>query len=129
LIWLFQLLGLCSQKEHPVIILEALNGSLFDFFKDDSLINSKVALSMALDICSGKKNVSSIYHWPIVGMSHLHEENLLHCDLAARNLLVMIQGNNFVIKIGDLGMAEIISNSENITKGISFNSNHLTQFS
>ena len=34
------------------------------------------------------------------GMGHLHKENVLHCDLACRNLLVSYKGENkYLIKV------------------------------
>jgi len=46
-------------------------------------------------------------------MSHLHKENILHCDLAARNLLVSLKGKDqYVIKVADFGLSHI-SESDN----------------
>jgi len=47
------------------------------------------------------------------GMSHIHKENIMHCDLAARNLLVSLKGKDqYVIKVADFGLSHI-SESDN----------------
>lgn len=52
------------------------------------------------------------------GMSHLHAENVLHCDLgtgevvylicqACRNLLVTTQKDKHIVKIADFGLSRV----------------------
>jgi len=41
------------------------------------------------------------------GMSHLHEEGVVHKDLAARNVLLT---ENDVCKISDLGLSRVLNN-------------------
>eukprot|EP01119_Soliformovum_irregulare_P018069 TRINITY_DN5478_c0_g1_i3.p1 TRINITY_DN5478_c0_g1~~TRINITY_DN5478_c0_g1_i3.p1 ORF type:complete len:691 (-),score=199.18 TRINITY_DN5478_c0_g1_i3:164-2104(-) len=48
----------------------------------------------------------------IRGMAHLHAENIVHCDLAARNLLVSLKGSEFTIKISDLGMSVTVPSDD-----------------
>eukprot|EP01119_Soliformovum_irregulare_P016450 TRINITY_DN4756_c0_g2_i2.p1 TRINITY_DN4756_c0_g2~~TRINITY_DN4756_c0_g2_i2.p1 ORF type:complete len:162 (-),score=36.88 TRINITY_DN4756_c0_g2_i2:129-614(-) len=40
-------------------------------------------------------------------MAHIHAENILHCDLAARNLLVQRRGNDYLLKVADFGMSHM----------------------
>jgi len=62
-------------------------------------IDPLLAVEIGKDICSG--------------MAHLHAENILHCDLAARNLLVSLKGKDqYVIKVADFGLSHI-SESDN----------------
>mmetsp|Transcript_26263 Transcript_26263/g.36986 ORF Transcript_26263/g.36986 Transcript_26263/m.36986 type:complete len:245 (-) Transcript_26263:67-801(-) len=66
------------------------------------------------------KNVIKIFKDVVSGMSHLHHEGLLHCDLACRNLLVSLEkGNDFTVKISDFGLARF---SESGTYNASINS-------
>ena len=46
------------------------------------------------------------------GMSYLHEINIIHCDLALRNLLVTsgIDNRKYLVKVADFGMSKTISN-------------------
>ncbi len=43
------------------------------------------------------------------GLQHLEQQNIVHCDLAARNILI---SERFVLKIGDFGMAKRMSEKE-----------------
>ena len=65
-----------------------------------------LVIDFALDIASG--------------MSHLHSENVIHCDLACRNLLVAPkEGNKYLIKITDFGLSRVteedIYNADKVT--------------
>ena len=57
-------------------------------------IDTDLLLDFAMDIAGG--------------MHHLHNENIIHCDLACRNLLVAPkQGNGYTIKITDFGLSRV----------------------
>jgi len=45
-------------------------------------------------------------------MFHAHKLNILHCNLAARNLLVIKRGNDFTTKISDFGMSKLSQSGE-----------------
>jgi len=96
------LLGVCTKPEFPVCIVTELlsEGSLVDLFNNGKItIDAGLAVTIAKDIASG--------------MSHLHKENILHCDLAARNLLVSLKGKDqYVVKVADFGLSHI-SESDN----------------
>ena len=95
-----QLLAVCTQGEHPFIVMEYMeNGDLNQFLQkyqmvdDDSAmysnqVSSSALLYMAVQIASGMVYLSSL--------------NYVHRDLATRNCLV---GSNFRIKISDFGMS------------------------
>lgn len=40
------------------------------------------------------------------GMTYLFNNNIIHCDLAARNLLVKKEDNRFTVKVGDFGLSK-----------------------
>ncbi|KAK9074220.1 hypothetical protein SSX86_006817 [Deinandra increscens subsp. villosa] len=51
----------------------------------------------------------------LLGLDHLHSKNLVHCDVKCRNLLLCEDG----VKIGDLGCAKVLKNSETTTSQFS----------
>jgi serine/threonine protein kinase len=48
-------------------------------------------------------------------MSYLHSQNIIHRDLATRNLLVSFSDNVYVIKISDFGMSKLMENASYYT--------------
>jgi len=45
-------------------------------------------------------------------MNHLHTERIIHCDLSARNLLVLLNNDVCIVKISDLGMSVLLPSTE-----------------
>ncbi len=45
-------------------------------------------------------------------MAYLHEMNIIHCDLALRNLLVTTGTDNrkYLVKVADFGMSKTVTN-------------------
>jgi len=98
-------LGVCTNPEHSCIVIEWMaGGSLENMLRDHSKI---IPLKLA------KKFIKSI----AAGMGHIHSEDFLHCDLAARNCLI----HNDTLKIADFGMSKVCS------KGV-YNFSSETQF-
>jgi len=63
-------------------------------YKNKIGLDAKMVLEFAKDIASG--------------MSHIHQENVLHCDLACRNLLLTARGTNkYQVKIADFGLSRV----------------------
>jgi serine/threonine protein kinase len=75
-------------------------GSLENMLHDENfIINEELYISIGLDIAKG--------------MYHIHSENMIHCDLSARNLLLYkYQNNTYTIKVADFGLAHSILDSE-----------------
>jgi len=89
--------GVCTDPNHPTsIVMEFVEGgSLKELVYDDKTkLDALTVVRMAKDVAGG--------------MSHIHEEGILHCDLACRNLLYSSRGNGrYLIKVTDLGLARI----------------------
>eukprot|EP01116_Phalansterium_solitarium_P020590 TRINITY_DN611_c0_g2_i4.p1 TRINITY_DN611_c0_g2~~TRINITY_DN611_c0_g2_i4.p1 ORF type:complete len:1462 (-),score=373.43 TRINITY_DN611_c0_g2_i4:258-4643(-) len=89
-----QLLGVCNDP--LCIVLEhAPLGSLDKYLSNRNTdVPTIIALHMALGVAAG--------------MRHLHDENVLHCDLSARNVLLMaIDEKKCHVKIADFGLSHL----------------------
>ena len=96
-----QVIGACLTKE-PFIVMEyVVNGDLENFIqKFDDIYSGNEGSSSPLQI-----HVSTLIHMCTQiasGMNYLSSHNYIHCDLAARNILV---GENNHVKISDFGMS------------------------
>eukprot|EP01119_Soliformovum_irregulare_P005959 TRINITY_DN176_c0_g1_i10.p1 TRINITY_DN176_c0_g1~~TRINITY_DN176_c0_g1_i10.p1 ORF type:complete len:378 (+),score=74.81 TRINITY_DN176_c0_g1_i10:966-2099(+) len=95
-----QLLGVCDSRKTPLcIVTEYMSeGSLWDLITvNDMALTSDLIVSFARDTASG--------------MAHLHSEDVLHCDLAARNLLVTSKNGALLVKVADFGLSTYSSDS------------------
>ncbi len=83
-------MGVCLNYKNYMLITEFMQGSLFDI-----LHIRKMKLSFNTKLCI----IESISH----GMNHLHERNVLHCDLKSSNILVT--DNLRKVKLCDFGLS------------------------
>jgi serine/threonine protein kinase len=100
--------GLIGVSFNPYYLLMEYieGGSLYNLIQQQSNPDPKIRIDswiiwlIATDTCKG--------------MAHIHREGLLHCDLAARNLLVVIGGERKIsIKISDFGLSHRMSEQQN----------------
>lgn len=92
---LVKLYAVCSTKEPIYIVTEFLcNGALLQYLREDK--GSKLKWNELVDFASQVAD----------GMKYIEANKYIHRDLAARNILV---GRNNIIKIGDFGLARVIS--------------------
>ncbi|CAM6085958.1 unnamed protein product [Calypogeia fissa] len=87
-----QFIGACTKPPHLSIVTEFMSGgSVYDFLhKHKSLLKLPMILRVALDISKG--------------MDYLHQNNIIHRDLKAANLLM---DENEVVKVADFGVARV----------------------
>jgi predicted Ser/Thr protein kinase len=95
--------GASINGPQPIIVMEYCSGGSLDKL----LFNSKVQLSDEHKIRFVQKIAA--------GMRHLHRYNVIHCDLATRNILLT---SNAEPKISDFGLSRILENTNEATADI-----------
>ena len=94
---LVQLYAVCSKQDYIYLVIELMkNGSLLEFLRQRGQPLKEYQL---IDI--GKQVAS--------GMAYLEEQNFVHRELAAKNVLV---GDNLVCKVSDYGLTQLIDEDE-----------------
>ncbi|KAL5259174.1 hypothetical protein ACHWQZ_G009586 [Mnemiopsis leidyi] len=84
------LYAVCLQnvnKRHAHV-LELMDRTILDVLRTDPDLTTERLVAKALEVAAG--------------LDHIHSKDILHCDIAARNILLNIQG---VVKISDFGLA------------------------
>lgn len=87
-----------SVRDTLMIVQEYINGgSLKDVMlkKTDNLFNYR--------------RLQYIGYQVACGMNYLEKKNIIHCDLAARNILVTFDTDPLIVKIADFGMAKCLA--------------------
>eukprot|EP01116_Phalansterium_solitarium_P001792 TRINITY_DN1160_c0_g1_i1.p1 TRINITY_DN1160_c0_g1~~TRINITY_DN1160_c0_g1_i1.p1 ORF type:complete len:528 (-),score=120.68 TRINITY_DN1160_c0_g1_i1:180-1763(-) len=95
-----QMLGIVLEPEQPVcLVMEYVDGgSLLDLLsKPTREVSTAVAMLILRDVAAG--------------MLHLHSVNVLHADLAARNVLLVAKGNHYQAKVADFGLSHEVTNN------------------
>ncbi|KAL6052703.1 protein kinase [Balamuthia mandrillaris] len=88
-----QFLGVCLRQPNLCLVSEYIpDGDLLHLLRNNNLF-LRTKLELALGIAAG--------------MTHLHKENIVHCDLSARNCLVTRhpETREYSVKLTDFGMA------------------------
>ncbi|XP_077231320.1 serine/threonine-protein kinase STY46-like [Tasmannia lanceolata] len=91
-----QFIGACTKPPSLCIIIEYMSGgSVYDFLhKQKGVFKLPSLLKVAIDVSKG--------------MNYLHQNNIIHRDLKAANLLM---DENEVVKVADFGVARVQSQS------------------
>ncbi|XP_020410762.1 serine/threonine-protein kinase STY46 isoform X1 [Prunus persica] len=91
-----QLIGACTKPPKLCIVTEFLSGgSMYDFVhKQTGALSLQFLLRVAIDVSRG--------------MNYLHQNNIIHRDLKAANLLM---DDNGVVKVADFGIARVQAQS------------------
>ena len=88
-----QLYGVCTKEEPTYIITELMiNGNLLEYLKGDGCL---LKLSHRVDICAQVA----------CGMAYLEEQDIIHKDLAARNILV---AGDITCKVANFSMVQVV---------------------
>ncbi|XP_060963078.1 serine/threonine-protein kinase STY46 isoform X3 [Cannabis sativa] len=84
-------IGASTKPPSLCIITEFMSGgSLYDFLKQSGVLPLQFLLRVAIDVSNG--------------MNYLHQNNIIHRDLKAANLLM---DENGVVKVSDFGVARV----------------------
>lgn len=91
-----QFIGSCTRSPNLCIVTEFMSGgSVYDYLhKHKGIFKLPALLKVAIDVSKG--------------MDYLHQNNIIHRDLKAANLLM---DENEVVKIADFGVARVQSQS------------------
>uniref|UniRef100_A0A2P2JU42 non-specific serine/threonine protein kinase n=1 Tax=Rhizophora mucronata TaxID=61149 RepID=A0A2P2JU42_RHIMU len=91
-----QFIGACTKPPSLCIVTEFMSGgSVYDYLhKQKGVFKLPSLVKVAIDVCKG--------------MNYLHQNNIIHRDLKAANLLM---DENEVVKVADFGVARVKTQS------------------
>ncbi|CAK5023996.1 unnamed protein product [Meloidogyne enterolobii] len=92
-----RLFGITLDQEPMLLVLEFCSGCLLDYLKLNTNLKNYSKLILIKDAANG--------------VDYLHEHNIIHCDLAARNCLM---DKTLKIKITDFGLSTKLKDEEEI---------------
>eukprot|EP01083_Nonionella_stella_P069392 184999_1 len=90
--------GFCTEPEICIVTEYYSRGSIHDIMKNNKANYLSVQLKIQMSIEAS------------LGVLHLHQQNVIHRDLSARNLLV---DANWIVVVSDLGMSRLKRNNVN----------------
>lgn len=105
-----RLLGVCLTD--PVcIVLELLDGNILQLALDGQIdLHVNRVIKIAMDVSSAMSHLH-VFTFPF-DLLIIKSERIIHCDLAARNLLALLKGRKCLVKITDFGLSEILLSGE-----------------
>jgi serine/threonine protein kinase len=91
-----QLIGACTEQGHIAIVMELMDGSIFDLLIEE---NKPIDLYDRVDMA----------RQAALGMNRLHHNNpaIIHRDLKLENMLYKAVGDGYVVKVADFGLGAL----------------------
>ena len=95
--YVIRLLAVCTKDAPIYIVTEYMNcGNLLEYVKNNGhSLKLRQKLDMAGQVAAG--------------MAYLETQSVIHCDLAARNVLMLEDADELVCKIANFGLAQFLS--------------------
>ena len=112
-----KLLGVVLTKQPNCIVLELLSGDLQSYLRNTKTDNLFAGSRLNGVFLIGNRRKLEIVHSLAVGLDYVHRQNVIHCDIAARNVLYSEKG---VMKIADFGLARMDGTPDCDIKGKKF---------
>ncbi len=84
-----------TEQGRPFFVMECVKGVPITEYCDTHLLNNRQRLDLFIRVCEG--------------VQHAHQKGIIHRDIKASNILVMIQDDRSVPKIIDFGVAKAIA--------------------
>ena len=91
--------GACVVTPNLCMVLELMEGCLYDKIHIDEHQFTDEEKSI---ICNSTAN----------GLAYLHSEDIAHCDVKSKNVLVNVTGKRLVVKITDFGLSMMKNDTE-----------------
>ena len=93
-----KILEVFHDEDYMLIVMEYINGgNLFSFVKKRRKLNEKMAKFLFRQI--------------ILGIKHIHSQNIVHRDIKLENILIDLNNN---VKICDFGIGKILKSSDEL---------------
>eukprot|EP00112_Aurelia_sp_Birch-Aquarium-sp1_P022951 Seg6654.1 transcript_id=Seg6654.1/GoldUCD/mRNA.D3Y31 product="Tyrosine kinase receptor Cad96Ca" protein_id=Seg6654.1/GoldUCD/D3Y31 len=114
-----RLLGCCTLTGRNCIILEYLrHGNLQVFLRKSRGYYGSNECELHTSVLSANQLLQFCF-MIADGMNHISSQNVIHRDLACRNILVGTSNGQYVCKIGDLGLARQLDESTGFYQRVS----------
>ncbi len=84
-----------TDQGRPFFVMECVKGVPITEYCDTHRLNNRQRLELFIQVCEG--------------VQHAHQKGIIHRDIKASNILVMIQDNKPLPKIIDFGVAKAVS--------------------
>jgi serine/threonine protein kinase len=96
---ILSLIGVCVEEEEVLLLTELMTGNLRKLLQSRTPLSLSLCLCFALDVATG--------------MQYLHGSNIAHGDLKSSNVLYEKQGEDYVVRVSDFGLAKLFSTKFN----------------
>jgi serine/threonine protein kinase len=104
-----QLIGACCENHYVAIVMELMDGNLFDLLITNKDIVSKGKKSQPPPLDIDLYDRVDMARQTALGLNrlHCHEPTIIHRDLKLENILYKKQGDKYVVKVADFGLGAL----------------------